>query len=128
MRYNYDIKSKLSERARKYFLDYILERMAGNREPLKCMSVTSTSNQPGTAVNAIKGKIHTGVVESNVTNGEIQLKLEIPLGTEGSIKYVSLIAGSLESGQVVETLTIPTIEKLSIVSIELTVILVAYDN
>lgn len=128
MSYNYDIKTKLSERAGKFFLDYILECIAGNREPLKYVYVTSLPNSPGNLVNTIQGEVYKSAVESNISNGELSLKINIPLGVEGSINYISLVAGSIDTGQIVETINVPTIEKLSIVSIELTVTLVAYDN
>lgn len=125
---NYDYKVKVGERSGKFFLSYILDRMAGNKEPLKSLMLSSQYNAPGTLMNSVQGKIHSGIADINVQDGQMSMKINAPLGTSGMIEYISLISGTDTTGQIVETFKIQRVDKLDIVEVEITIILIAYDN
>lgn len=123
---NYDLRYDLNKSASKQFLNYILSTMVGQREPIKAVVVSSESNAQGTLGNAMKGVVHRGITRNSVNEGMLTLKVSIPLGTSGSIKYVQIMSGDGETGQVVETFEVPKIDKLENVNLELTLILMSY--
>lgn len=126
MKDNYDIKYNIDKSGSKQFLDYILETMVGYREPIKGIILSSEVNPIGTMANNLKGVLHKGAPKISVSKGMISLKTIMPLGISGVVNSIQLTSGDDETGQVVEVLDIPRIDKLDNVRIEVTVLLESY--